>query len=113
MRNISFNFTTQIVSRLEIRGLKGGLLTDLCVPFAHCKYWACRKYLRDSPWLWFQEDTPGGPLLAECPSRERFYRHTALFSSKRAMSLTKTQKTCQTKDYCPHFTDKENEAQRG
>lgn len=29
------------------------------------------------------------------------------------MSFTKTLKNCQMRDYCPHFTDKENEAQRG
>lgn len=29
------------------------------------------------------------------------------------MSFTKTLKSCQTRDYCPHFTDKENEAERG
>lgn len=79
MKNISFNFITQVVCRLEIQGIKSGLLTDIHTSSAQSKHPECGKYLRGIPWLWLQKDAPGGLLFTEFPSEKCFYKCTALF----------------------------------
>lgn len=114
MRNVSFNFITQVVSRLEIWGIKSGLLTDICAPSARCKQHECGNY---NTW-----GTPLGygftGILLEVLCSLNFFLRTVFtvhstFQLKTCYELDWNSKNLSDQVFCPHFPDKENEAQRG
>lgn len=78
MRNISFNFITQVVCRLEIQDAKN-VCWQIYVPLLLSLNILNVEVLGVIPWLWLQKDAPGGPLFTEFPSEKTFYKHTALF----------------------------------
>lgn len=110
MRHVSFNFITQVISRLEIGGIRSGLPTNIyiCPPLLSANIMNVESTWRThSPWLWLLDILCSLSFVL----RTVFTVHDP-FQLKTCYELNWNSKNLSDQGFCPHFPDKENEAQR-
>lgn len=112
VRNISFNFMTPVISLLDIWGIREVCWQTYMTPLLSPKIVNVESVCRTPAGYAFSRILLEGFCLLNFLLRKAFTGIPHFFKEKWkcATSFTKTLKSCQTRDYCPH---KENEAQRG